>query len=43
MLIKGTALIWYDDREYELAEGRVVFVPGECRTLTGSRPRRRTC
>jgi quercetin dioxygenase-like cupin family protein len=27
MLIKGTALVWYDDREYELAEGGVVFLP----------------
>jgi hypothetical protein len=27
MLIKGTALVWYDDQEYELAEGGVVFLP----------------
>ncbi len=27
MLIKGTALVWYDDDEYELAEGGVVFLP----------------
>ena len=24
MLIKGTALVWYDDQENELAEGGVV-------------------
>ena len=29
MLIKGTALIWCDDQEYELAEGGVVFLPKE--------------
>jgi quercetin dioxygenase-like cupin family protein len=27
MLIKGTALVWYDDQEYEVAEGGVVFLP----------------
>ncbi len=27
LLIKGTALVWYDDNEYELAEGGVVFLP----------------
>jgi quercetin dioxygenase-like cupin family protein len=27
MLIKGTALVWCDDQEYELAEGGVVFLP----------------
>ncbi len=27
MLIKGTALVWYDDREYELTDGGVVFLP----------------
>lgn len=27
MLISGTALVWYDDAEYELAEGGVVFLP----------------
>ena len=27
MLIKGTALVWYDDQEHELAEGGVVFLP----------------
>ena len=27
MLIAGTALVWYDDQEYELAEGGVVFLP----------------
>jgi quercetin dioxygenase-like cupin family protein len=27
MLVKGTALVWYDDQEYELAEGGVVFLP----------------
>jgi quercetin dioxygenase-like cupin family protein len=27
MLIKGTALVWYDDQEYELAEGGVVYLP----------------
>lgn len=27
LLIKGTALVWYDDQEYELAEGGVVFLP----------------
>lgn len=27
MLIHGTALVWHDDREYELAEGGVVFLP----------------
>jgi quercetin dioxygenase-like cupin family protein len=27
MLIKGTALVWYDDQEMELAEGGIVFLP----------------
>jgi quercetin dioxygenase-like cupin family protein len=27
MLIKGTALVWYDEQEYELAEGGVVYLP----------------
>jgi quercetin dioxygenase-like cupin family protein len=27
MLISGTALVWYDDQEHELAEGGVVFLP----------------
>jgi quercetin dioxygenase-like cupin family protein len=27
MLIKGTALVWYDDQEYTLEEGGVVFLP----------------
>ena len=27
LLIAGTALVWYDDQEYELAEGGVVFLP----------------
>ena len=27
MLIKGTALVWYDDQQYELSEGGVVFLP----------------
>jgi quercetin dioxygenase-like cupin family protein len=27
LLIKGTALVWHDDQEYELAEGGVVFLP----------------
>lgn len=27
MLLKGTALVWYDDEEYELAEGGVVYLP----------------
>jgi hypothetical protein len=27
MLISGTALVWYDEDEYELAEGGVVFLP----------------
>jgi quercetin dioxygenase-like cupin family protein len=27
MLIKGTALVWYDEQEYDLAEGGVVFLP----------------
>jgi quercetin dioxygenase-like cupin family protein len=27
MLIKGTALVWHDEQEYELAEGGVVFLP----------------
>lgn len=27
LLIKGTALVWYDDQEFELAEGGVVFLP----------------
>jgi quercetin dioxygenase-like cupin family protein len=27
MLIKGTALVWYDDEEYELTEGGVVYLP----------------
>jgi quercetin dioxygenase-like cupin family protein len=27
VLIKGTALVWYDDQEYELGEGGVVFLP----------------
>ena len=27
MLITGTALVWYDDQEYELAEGGIVFLP----------------
>jgi quercetin dioxygenase-like cupin family protein len=27
LLIKGTALVWCDDEEYELAEGGVVFLP----------------
>ena len=27
MLIAGTALVWYDDQQYELAEGGVVFLP----------------
>ncbi len=27
MLIKGTALVWCDDQEHELAEGGVVFLP----------------
>ena len=27
MLIKGTALVWYDDQEHELTEGGVVYLP----------------
>jgi quercetin dioxygenase-like cupin family protein len=27
MLIKGTALVWCDDQQHELAEGGVVFLP----------------
>jgi quercetin dioxygenase-like cupin family protein len=27
MLIKGTALVWCDDQEHELAEGGVAFLP----------------
>src|SRR4030088_417805 len=27
MLIKGTALLWYDDQEMELSEGGIVFLP----------------
>jgi quercetin dioxygenase-like cupin family protein len=27
LLIKGTALVWCDDKEYELAEGGIVFLP----------------
>lgn len=27
LLIKGTALVWCDDQEYELEEGGVVFLP----------------
>ncbi|WP_042435310.1 cupin domain-containing protein [Streptacidiphilus anmyonensis] len=27
LLIKGTALVWCDDQEYELSEGGVVFLP----------------
>ena len=27
MLIKGTALVWCDDQEYELSEGGMVFLP----------------
>lgn len=27
LLIKGTALVWYDEDEYELAEGGVVYLP----------------
>ncbi|MFI9273214.1 cupin domain-containing protein [Kitasatospora sp. NPDC052896] len=27
LLLKGTALVWCDDQEYELAEGGVVFLP----------------
>ncbi|MCM3923572.1 cupin domain-containing protein [Frankia sp. AiPs1] len=27
MLISGTALVWHNDREYELSEGGVVFLP----------------
>ncbi len=27
MLIKGTALLWYDDEEMELSEGGIVFLP----------------
>jgi quercetin dioxygenase-like cupin family protein len=27
MLIKGTALVWYDDQEMELKEGGIVFLP----------------
>jgi quercetin dioxygenase-like cupin family protein len=27
MLIRGTALVWSDDQEYELSEGGIVFLP----------------
>lgn len=27
LLIKGTALVWCDDQEYELAEGGIVYLP----------------
>jgi quercetin dioxygenase-like cupin family protein len=27
LLIKGTALVWCDDQEYELSEGGIVFLP----------------
>ncbi|WUH89661.1 cupin domain-containing protein [Streptomyces sp. NBC_00433] len=27
LLLKGTALVWCDDQEYDLAEGGVVFLP----------------
>lgn len=27
LLIKGTALVWCDDQEHELAEGGIVFLP----------------
>jgi quercetin dioxygenase-like cupin family protein len=27
LLVKGTALVWCDDQEYELAEGGIVYLP----------------
>ena len=27
LLLKGTALVWCDDQEYELAEGGIVYLP----------------
>jgi quercetin dioxygenase-like cupin family protein len=27
LLLKGTALVWCDDKEYELSEGGIVFLP----------------
>jgi mannose-6-phosphate isomerase-like protein (cupin superfamily) len=27
MLIRGTALVWYDDQQMELSEGGIVFLP----------------
>ncbi len=27
LLLKGTALVWYDDAEYELDEGGIVYLP----------------
>ena len=27
LLIKGTALVWSDDKEYELSEGGIVYLP----------------
>ncbi|MBS2539252.1 cupin domain-containing protein [Catenulispora sp. NF23] len=27
LLIKGTALVWFDDQEYELSEGGVAYLP----------------
>ena len=32
MLIKGTALLWYDDQEMELSEGGIVSCPRTFRT-----------
>lgn len=43
LLIKGTALVWCDDEEYELAEGEWCSCPSRCRMPTGSPPRRPTC
>ena len=43
MLIKGTALLWYDDHEMELSEGGIVFLPKDIPHATASRRRKPIC
>jgi mannose-6-phosphate isomerase-like protein (cupin superfamily) len=43
MLVKGTALVWCDDEERELAEGGSSSCRATSRTATGSPPTPPTC
>jgi quercetin dioxygenase-like cupin family protein len=43
LLIKGAALVWVDDREMELSEGGIVFLPKNIPHAYRSPPTAPTC